>query len=301
MKKLALFVLFLSATAAFAEMPAARVLDDAKAIDRVAEMAQGDLPQGVLTRIAERDIELLRGRRPDDSYEYARYERLEESRVSESFSIQPTDPDHLSRVELKGPFVYRVILEVPSRRLVLAKNRSLWIDHVEIEYLPQNGKVSKTQTVKVGLMLEPGNARSVDVEDIARQATVRVFARADKASGYGNLDVTLVKAKIFDNTDSPYADAVASAKAVLRAVEHRDIASTRSNAQRMVSSISSAVPAATVPASAPAVSAAAPPSASEWEITPQLQSIEDLLTGSEAERRDGLDRLHQLIRRLRTP
>ena len=31
----------------------------------------------------------------------------------------------------------------------------------------------------------------------------------------------------------------------------------------------------------------------------ELQAIEDLLTGTEVERRQGLDRLHQLLRRLR--
>jgi hypothetical protein len=30
-----------------------------------------------------------------------------------------------------------------------------------------------------------------------------------------------------------------------------------------------------------------------------LQTVEDLLTGTEAEKREGLDRLHQLVRRLR--
>jgi len=31
----------------------------------------------------------------------------------------------------------------------------------------------------------------------------------------------------------------------------------------------------------------------------ELQAIEDLLTGNETERRQGLDRLHQLVRKLR--
>jgi hypothetical protein len=31
----------------------------------------------------------------------------------------------------------------------------------------------------------------------------------------------------------------------------------------------------------------------------ELQSIEDLLTGNESEKRSGLDKLHQLVRKLR--
>ena len=303
MKNLCLCVLFAFATlpaTAAVDVPVGRVVDDAKAIDRVAEMAEGDLPQSVLSRIVDRDIELLRGRRADDTYQYAHYERFEQSRSSDSFSIKPTDPDHFSRVEMKGALVYRVILEVPARRYILAKNRPIWIDHVEIEYMPQAGAVAKVQNVKVELSLEPGMARSINLDEIARQATVRIFSRTDKDRGTGNLEVTLVKAKIFDDADSPYADAVASAKAILRALEHRDIASTRSNAQRIVSSLERPVPASPPPPVASDASIAVPLSSADGDLLPQLQSIEDLLTGSETERRDGLDRLHQLIRRLRT-
>jgi hypothetical protein len=35
------------------------------------------------------------------------------------------------------------------------------------------------------------------------------------------------------------------------------------------------------------------------EIYTDLQAIEDLLTGTEAEKRQGLDKLHQLVRKLR--
>jgi hypothetical protein len=47
----------------------------------------------------------------------------------------------------------------------------------------------------------------------------------------------------------------------------------------------------------PAPEAATP--APQPEIHGELQTIEDLLTGSEQERREGMDRLHQLIRRMR--
>jgi len=35
------------------------------------------------------------------------------------------------------------------------------------------------------------------------------------------------------------------------------------------------------------------------EIYMELQAVEDLLTGNESEKREGLDKLHQLVRRLR--
>jgi hypothetical protein len=43
----------------------------------------------------------------------------------------------------------------------------------------------------------------------------------------------------------------------------------------------------------------APDTASRVETQAELQLIEDLLTGNDTERRQGLDRLHQMIRRMR--
>lgn len=303
MKCLALALAF-TATTALADVQVGRVVDDAKAIDRVVEMTREQLPSDILRRIVTADIDLLRGRHPDDTYDYARYERLEAGRIAKSFSVQPTDPDRLAKVELQGNLVYRVILAVPARRLFVAHNRPLWIDHLEAEYVPQGSTASKTQIVKVEAVLEPGTTRNVDLDAISRQATVRVFARADKTSGYGNLDITLVQANIFDNTDSPYADAVASAKSILKALDRQDLATMRTMAQRIVASLQPARAAErTVEVTAPRVTEPIVPStqpeAGSAEVLPELQAIEDLLTGSDAERRQGADRLHQLIRKLR--
>jgi hypothetical protein len=292
-----------------AAVPTARIADDAKAIDRVSEVSRRDLPVSVLRRIVDEDVDLLRGKRADGTYQYATYDRLEASRTDNSFSIDPgsAKDDRLKTVEMKGQFLYRALLDIPSRRMLVTKNRRLWVDHVDIEYIPQGSSSSKTQSVKVEEWLEPGQSRVIDFTEIARQATVRVSARADKEAGYSNLTITLIQAKIFDNPDSPYADAVASAKAIQRGLERSDIPSIRSMAQRIVVDLrpSEGAPAvrtidvvarpAPSPAPQPAMASEALPS----EFSVELQAIEDLLTGSDAERRQGMDRLHQLLRRTR--
>jgi hypothetical protein len=142
--------------------------------------------------------------------------------------------------------------------------------------------------------MEPGQSKNIDFDAIAKQATVRVYARADKESGYGNLVLTLIQARVFDNSDSPYADAVASAKAILRALDHDDIPSIRAMAKRMYNDLQ--------PAAGPSPKGVEVTAQKdiESEIHTELQAIEDLLTGTEAERRQGLDRLHQLVRKLRS-
>jgi hypothetical protein len=282
-----------------------RVSDDAHVIDRVAEVSKGDIPADLLRRLVGEDIDLLRGKRPDGTYQYAGFERLEAGRISRSFSIDVGTEEQLKRVDVKGDFVYRAILDMPSRRLVVRHNTPVFVDRIEIEYMPQGTSVMKTQVVKIGAWLEPGAVKPVELDEIGRQATVRVFARADKAKGYGNIGIVLLQAKVVDNSDSPYADAVDSEKAILRALDHNDTSSIRSMAQRIVTKLGGTAPAATVEvtasAAAPAATQApAPPAvAISADGLSELQAIEDLLTGTDAERRQGMDRFHQLIRRLR--
>jgi hypothetical protein len=278
----------------------ARVADDAIVIDRVAEVSKRDLPTGLLERIIAEDIDLLRGKRSDGTYEFATYERLEAGRQTQSFSVNPRK-DQMQTIEVKGSFIYRVLVDVPKRRLIVGRNRPIWIERVDVDYVPATSSQSQQTTLEVKAWLQPGEVRPVDLPVIARQVTARVIAAANPEHGYGNVDITLVQARIVDNPDSPYADAVASAKAIQRALENEDVKSMRAMAQRMRTSLGAqrvvAVP--TPAATTLEVRPAAADVAAQLELQSELQLIEDLLTGSEAERREGLDRLHQMIRRVR--
>jgi hypothetical protein len=300
MKQLLLTLALLAAASASGQpSPAARVADDAKVIDRVAEAAKKDLPADLLRRIVNEDIDLLRGKRSDGTYQYAGFERLEATRKSESFSVQAKKGEELATLTMRGEFAYRLIVDSPARRMLVTKNRHVWIDRVDVEYIPLGDKTTKVHSVKVEAWLEPGDAKPFDFPDIARQVTARVFVRGDSDKGYGNLDLTLVAAKVFDDPASPYADAVNSAKAIQRALDRNDIPSIRSMASRIAQTLqpSAATPAvATVAARTIEVTA---PRAEDDQTYRDLEAIEDLLTGTEAEKREGLDRLHQLVRRLR--
>ena len=283
------------AAAVAADIPIARVIDDAKAVERVAAASKHDMPHDLLKRILNDDIEALRGRHTDGTYEYAGFERFDSGRITQAVSVQPKD----QTLEIRGAFVYKLQIEAPSRRmLLLTKNRRVYLDRVEIDYLPVTG-AQTTQKMKLDTWLEAGQSKTVDFDAIARQATVRLFAHADEKEGYGNVVLTLVQARVFDNPDSPYADAVASAKAILRALDHDDVSSMRAMATRMVNDLQ---PSVTVTASVPARTTTSDASATQktdLEMYNELQAIEDLLTGTDAEKRQGIDRLHQLVRKLR--
>ncbi|HKS24042.1 MAG TPA: hypothetical protein VJZ76_14660 [Thermoanaerobaculia bacterium] len=290
--------LLFAAAAATSTVPTAQIALDARVIDRVAEVSKRDLPRDLLRRMVEEDIELLRGKRPDGTYAYATYDRMEASRKEQDFSIE--DAKKSARLEMRGAWIYRLIITSPARKLLVTHNRHVFIERVEIEYLPAGSTSSKVQTLDVNGWIEPGTSRNVDLNEVARQATARVYVHADP-EGYGNIELALLEAKIFDNPDSPYADAVASAKAILRGLDNNDVPSIRAMAQRMANGLQPTAPAAAsvdviAPRTEPTPASTAAPAP---DIAAELQSIEDLLTGTEAERRQGLDKLHQLLRRLR--
>jgi len=277
-----------------------RVADDAIVFDRVAQAAKRDLPRDLLKRIIEEDIDLLRGKRTDGSYDHATFERFDSGRIDRSFSIQPQGEGKMESVEVKGDWVYRVMLEVPTRKLLVRRNVAVWIERVDLDYIAERGTQSERQSIEIKQWLQPGEFRPVDLPAVARRATANIVAMVEEKGGYGNVNVSLVKARIVDDADSPYADVVASAKAVQRALDNGDIPSIRAMAQRMRSSLGGSAASSTTVAAARAPEPIAPsqPQA-QPDVRNELQTIEDLLTGTDQERREGMDRLHQLIRRMR--
>lgn len=299
--------LFAAVASAQDAVPVQRVVRDAMVIDRVAEASKKDLPTGLLKRIVNEDVDLLRGKRADGSFQYATYERLEASRQTSSFSIQPRKEDELQKTEIRGVWVYRLLISSPARRMVVTKNRQVYIDRVELEFIPEAGSGTQSHVVKVEAWLAPGEVTPIDFPAVAKQGTARVFARADGEKGYGNIVLTLVQAKIIDNADSPYADTVASLKAIQRAIDGGEVPSIRAMATRIQESLGGRAAATPVVAPAPAAATsastvnvvAASEPADNSALHKELQEVEDLLTGNEAERRQGLDRLHQLVRKYR--
>jgi hypothetical protein len=291
-------VIALVASAAFAQSPVERVALDAAVVDRVAEASKRDLPRDLLKRMVDEDLELLRGKRSDGSYEYATWERFEAGRTTKSFSVNPRDEkEKMATLEVRDANVYRIILDVPSRRLLVRRNNPVWIERVDVDYMAEGNAQLQQRSFEVKAWLKPGEVRPLDLPAIARQVTARIVANVEQAGGYGNLDVALVHARIVDLTSSPYASAVTSAKALLRALDDSELPAIRSNAQRMGEALGGTRPG--VVDVVAAVPARQDDAATRVEMQTELQMIEDLLTGSEAEHREGLNRLHQLIRRTR--
>jgi hypothetical protein len=313
-----------SAFAADNQQIAQRIWEDSRVFKRVAQVAGRDLPKDVLRKIASEDIDLMRGKRPDATYEYAHYERDEADRQSDRFAVRKGEGDKLSTAQLRAPWVYRLIVSVPNRRLVVTHNRRVYIDHIDLDLTAINGTRS-SQTLPVQTWLEPGDEKRFELPEIERDAIAKVYSRVDSAErGAATIEVVLVNARLVDNSDSPFFTAVQTAKQLQRAIDRGELDSIRRSSdtlasniegtnQRIVTSLASNAAPAVAPAApvtpSTSIDVSAPrtaaQSASGMQGTPtieiylELQSVEDMLTGTEADRREGLDKLHQLIRKLR--
>jgi hypothetical protein len=303
----------LLATSALAAVDVESVYEDAKVIRRVAEVSHRDLPKEVLRTLGTRIVDELRGKRDDGTYDYARYEQVEADRETNRFTVRKQkEADALTSFEMKGNHVYRIVLSAPSRRMLVARNHRVFVDRVEITYVPLGG-VETRGNFPVGEWIEPGNQRPLDLPSIARSATAVVWARTDNADGTGSIDVSLLEAALVDDSASPFAAVVRDAKEIVKSVEKNDASATRRQAASVAAALESRLQPRAAVATLPCVESApaviATPAAvgatpvrqgmPAIEIYMELQAIEDLLTGTESERREALDKLHQLIRKIR--
>lgn len=283
-----------------------RVYLDAQVIKRVAEVAHRDLPRDLLMRIIEQDIELLRGRQPDGTYQYAHFEPIESGRVAEGFSVRPREEDErLDRSQFRAKNVYKLIVNVPSRRLVVARNRDIYLDRIEISYDDQEG-TPKSTTFDVGKRLQAGEQLEFEFPEIASDALATVYARSDTKSA--NMELIFVKAELVDNASSPWFAVVQSAKLLQEAIDRRDQTAMQSLANSMAERIESSIgrpPAGQALADLPPdpsgeATATTVETMPVLEIYLQLERIEDLLDGTPREREEATERLHNLIRELRS-
>ncbi|MHB0970414.1 MAG: hypothetical protein ACYC7A_17610 [Thermoanaerobaculia bacterium] len=302
---------FLLATSAFAVIEVQGVYDDAKVVRRVAEVSHRDLPKAVLRTLTSGMIDELRGKGLDGTYQYARYEKVEADRTSDRFTVRrQKEADALSSFEMKGEYVYALEISAPSRRMLVARNRKVYVDRVELTYVPLGG-VETRGTFPISDWIEPGKQRTLNLPEISRSATAVVWARTENTDGTGSVDVSMLEASLVDDPASPFAAAVRDAKALMISIDKNDASATRRQAETLAAHLEAhldrrAIAPPPITTAAPSVATTQESIASPGrqgmpaiEIYMELQSIEDQLTGTEAERREALDKLHQLIRRIR--
>lgn len=274
------------------------VFEDAKVVRRIADVARRELPRDVLKKIVDEDLETLRGKTAEYEYRYASWARTEARRDEERFTIKTgKENPELESLEMKGRLVYRFRLQVPGRRMLLFNNRHVWVDRVDLTYLPIGRTTATTETIEIKTWLEPGEERMIDVPQIAREATAVVWASTDPGEK-GSLDVAAYRATLVDNPDSPFATVVRRVSVIEDAVRERDYRKLRNVADEVIALLEAR---AESPAGSRVPSLAATPERTRLDddIYFELREIQVRMTGDEASRREAQQRLERLIERLR--
>jgi hypothetical protein len=286
--------------------------EDARAIRRVATVAGKGMPEELLTTMSRSIVESLRGKQPGGTWQWAYYTREEASKAEESFGLKPRKgEENPAPVTLTGTLGYKVRLAVPSRRYLVARNREVEIQRAIVEYTNDKGE-TVTEEFPAGVKLEPGQHTELELKSFAWSPIVRVWAFSDEKLGKkASLSISISEPKLVDNPKSPYFGAVQQAQALPKAIDREDATEVRKLCDSIIATIEGVHPQAAervnamitrgeapAPGAVPAP-AALPSGIDKVELNRQLQEIEDLLTGTDAEKSEGMTKLRQLVRSTR--
>lgn len=290
----------LAAAPSSRDVDVAQVYEDVRVVRRVASVAGQDLPMEVLTRLIDENVERLRGRQDDRNYAFASWTREESNRVSDTATVKKEKDGLATIVEIEARSSYRLEISTPSRRYIAARNRPLQLDSVIVEYTNAAGQ-RRTEQFEFGTEINPGESRHVELDEIGWDVIARLKATTQEgAVGNSTVELALLVPTLVDEPSSPYADPTANLLAMRTAVLNLDILEIR----RLCDAITARFDEMSRQARSQirpvgTISAPSGTTIQADRLRNELQRIEDLLTGNEQDRRDGMDKLHQLIIYLR--
>lgn len=303
------------ASTAAAQVNAFQAWEDARVIRRIATVAGKGMPEELLTKMSLGIVTELRGKQPGGTWQWAYYTREEAGKSEESFALKSQKGEEQpAPVELKGAIGYRVRLAVPSRRYLLARNRGIAAKRAIVEYTNARGE-KVTEEFPADLKLAPGQHTDLDLREFGWSLSVRVWGFSDEKLGKNaSLSVQLFEPKLVDDVKSPYFNAVQQAHALPKAIDREDATEVRRLCDSIITTVEGVNPGAaaqvnalltrqeapmpeSIPARAPVASA--PAGLDKGELNRKLQEIEDLLSGTDAEKLEGMTRLRQLVRSTR--
>jgi hypothetical protein len=281
------------------DVDVAQVYEDVRVIRRVASVSGDDLPAKLLGQLIEENVERLRGRVDERNYAYATWTRQESSRVEDTKTVKKEKDGRSTIAEISAQAAYRLEISAPSRRYIAARNRPLQLESVIVEYWNAAGH-RKTEQVDLNRSISPGEMTYLDLAELGWNVTARLKAKAaEESMGHGTVELALLAPTLVDEPTSPYAKPTANLLALTTAVREKDILEIRRLCDATTAFFDEISRQASGQVRPVGGAAAATRGIETSRLLAELRRIEDLLTGDEQQKRDGMDKLHQLIVYLR--
>jgi len=199
----------LAATVATADEKLDQVASDFRAIGRIAQLADNlrDNKQ-VMLAIVDNDLEMLREKRPDDTFRWASLQREEAGRVKDQKSIERVQTEkELREVTLSAPNAYRVEVSVPTKQSLVSRNNRVFIRNVIVDSTGFDGKITHHE-IPVNEWVNPGDAHGVPLPEIGKSVKAMVELGVETGAKQAVADVALLQAKLMDDPTSPHFPAV---------------------------------------------------------------------------------------------
>ena len=220
----------LVAASASAQTPAAHddkidlVDSDLRTLSRIAAVADNiNDSRQVMRAIVDSDIEMLREKRPDDTYRWASLSREEASRIKDQKAVERVSTEkELREVTLSGTNVYRVEVSVPTKQSLISKNNRVYLRNVIVDATGFDGKVLH-HDIAVDAWINPGDSAGTALPEIAKSAKVMVELGIESGGKHAVADVALVQAKLTDDPSSPHYPAVQRLARVHDVLAQKDI------------------------------------------------------------------------------
>ena len=186
-----------------------QVASDFRTIGRIAQLADNlrDNKQ-VMIAVVDNDLEMLREKRPDETFRWASLQREEASRVKDQKSIERVQTEkELREVTLSAPNAYRVEVSVPTKQGLVTRNNRVFIRNVIVDSTGFDGKVTHHE-IPVNEWVNPGDAHGVPLPEIGKNVKAIVELGVESGDKHAVADVALLQAKLMDDPTSPHFPAV---------------------------------------------------------------------------------------------
>lgn len=177
----------------------ARVVDVAKDVDQNRQVMQA---------ITDNQIEVLREKRADGSYRWARLQREEDGRETEEKAVEKVNTEaQLQTVTVSAARAYRLEISVPRKRGLVSENNRVFVRNASVDWTTLDGKSVHTD-LPINVWVSPGDAHSVALPDIARSAKATVEFGVESGNKKALAKASLIQAKLVDDPQNPNYPAV---------------------------------------------------------------------------------------------
>jgi hypothetical protein len=288
-----------------------QVAADLRAIARVAALAsEPNQVRQVLLAIVDADVEMLREKRPDETYRWASLQRVEAGRVSDEKAIELVHTEKtLREVTVSAPNAYRVEVTVPMKRSLFGANNRVYVRNVLVDSTGTDGKTVR-QEIPVNAWVAPGDTTGVALAEIGKSVRATVELGVESGEKRAVATASLVQAKLVDDPASPYFPAVRRLLQIRDVVAAREISRgmLKSTADEALLSLPGEMEKRTADMAAAAErrqsgsgSGAIAAGDASPDVVAALQEVVRLLGGTLQDQTDARSKLQQLLTTLRPP